>query len=138
MLVRNRIKELWFKLSDKWRFLFVGSFNATVSYAIYSICILIIGEMAYQVSLATSWILSSVVSYTTHRLLVFNVKGNIVKQYLKCCATWVFSYLINAILLEIFVKVFTMNVFLAQFLATLCCAVFTYVMFKIFAFKQKS
>ena len=127
----------WFKLSDKIRFLLVGGFNAGVSYLIYSSFCIILGEAAYQTALAIAWIISSVVSFTTQKFLVFRGNGNWMKEYAKCCTTWVFSYMINAGLLEAFVKVLHINVFVAQILATLIAAVFTYVVFKKFAFRGK-
>ena len=133
----KNIKNYWFNLSDKIRFLFIGGVNAGISYVIYSLSVFILGENSYQISLALAWIISSITSFTTQRLLVFNVPGNIIKQYLKCCTTWVFSYLINAFLLEVFVQKLHMNVYLAQIFATLIAAGFTYVLFKKFAFRRK-
>ena len=134
--MKNKFSDFWFNLSDKMLFLLVGGCNATVSYCIFSVICLIIGESLYQIALATSWIISSVISFTTQKCLVFNVNGNPIKQYFKCCTTWVFSYMINAGLLEIFVKKLALNVYFAQILATLCCAVFTYTMFTTFAFQK--
>lgn len=131
------MKESWFKLSDKIRFLLIGGFNAGVSYLIYSAICLILGEGAYQIALALAWAISSVVSFTTQKFLVFRGKGNWAKEYLKCCTTWVFSYLINAGLLELLVKMLHLNVFVAQIIATLAAAVFTYFLFKRFAFRVK-
>ena len=131
------MKESWFKLSDKIRFLLVGGFNAGVSYLIYSAICLILGESAYQIALALAWVFSSVVSFTTQKFLVFRGRGNWAKEYIKCCTTWVFSYLINAGLLEAFVKILHLNVFVAQIIATLTAAVFTYCLFKKFAFRVK-
>lgn len=136
MLIK-RIKNYWFNLSDKIRFLFIGGINAGISYIIYSFSVFILGEHAYQISLAIAWIISSITSFTTQRLFVFNVPGNIFKQYLKCCTTWVFSYLINAFFLELFVQKLHINVYLAQIAATLIAAAFTYVLFKKFAFRRK-
>ena len=132
------MKNFWFKLDDKIRFLFVGGFNAGVSYLIYSIFCIILGESAYQIALALAWIISSVVSYTTQKYFVFQSKGNWIKEYIKCCTTWFFSYLINAGLLEFTVKILRLNVFIAQIVATFAAAVFTYILFKTFAFKSKS
>ena len=103
------MKEIWFNLSDKWRFLFVGGFNAGVSYAIYSAVCIFWGETSYQAALAIAWALSSIVSFTTQKYLVFKGGGNWIKEYLKCCTTWFFSYLINAGVLEIFVKKLHIN-----------------------------
>ena len=131
------MKESWFKLSDKIRFLLIGGFNAGVSYLIYSSICLILGEGAYQLALALAWAISSIISFTTQKFLVFRGKGNWTKEYLKCCTTWVFSYLINAGLLELLVKMLHLNVFVAQIIATLAAAVFTYFLFKKFAFRVK-
>ena len=136
--IKNRIKTFWFNLSDKIRFILVGSFNAGISYIIYSLICLLIGEHFYQFSLASAWVISSIISFTTQRCFVFNVEGNLFKQYCKCCTTWLFSYIINAILLELFVQNFLMNVYIAQILATGICAIFTYVLFKTFAFRRSS
>lgn len=133
----NHMREYWFKLSDKIRFLFVGGFNAGVSYLIYSAFCIVLGDSAYQIALALAWAISSIVSYTTQKFLVFEGKGNWVKEYLKCCTTWFFSYLINAGLLEFIVKILHLNVFVAQIVATIVSAIFTYVFFKKFAFRKK-
>lgn len=133
----KKIKTFWYNISDKIRFLLIGVFNAGVSYLIYAgLLYFVLGEKYYQVSLALAWIISSVVSFTTQRNLVFGGKGNIFKEYIKCCMTWFFSYLINAFLLWLFVEKLLINPYLAQFIATGCCAVFNYVLFKTFAFKK--
>lgn len=126
----------WFNISDKIRFFIIGTCNAGISYVIYFILIFLLGKSFYQFALAGAWIISSVVSFTTQKYLVFNIEGNLFKQYCKCCTTWFFSYLINAFLLELFVKRFDLNVYLAQILATLACAVFTYILLKTFAFRK--
>ena len=134
--MREKFRESWFNISDKIRFLLVGGFNASISYAIFSLICFVAGEQYYQASLATAWIISSIISFTTQRCFVFNVEGNFFKQYCKCCTTWVFSYLINATILEILVQKAELNVYLAQIFATLTCAIFTYILFKTFAFRR--
>ena len=134
----QRTKTFWYNISDKIRFLLVGAFNAGMSYLIYA-CLLhfVFGEKHYQLSLALSWMISSVISFTTQRNLVFRGKGNIFAEYIKCCTTWFFSYLINAFLLWLFVQKINVNAYIAQIFATAICAVFNYIMFKIFAFKHR-
>jgi len=116
--------------------LFVGGFNAGVAYLIYSLLCFIMGENQYQIALALSWILSSVISFITQRTLVFEGKGTWYTEYAKCCLTWIFSYLINAGLLEFTVKACGLNVYLAQLISNFTAAVFTYIVFKKFAFKK--
>lgn len=135
--VRIATMKYWFELSDKIRFLIIGGVNAGISYLIYSIMVFVLGSDAYQAALALAWIISSITSFTTQKFFVFNVEGNVIKQYCKCCTTWVFSYMINACVLEFFVKKVALNVYLAQLVATFAAAVFTYILFKKFAFRRK-
>lgn len=136
MNIRNI--DLWFYFPEKIRFLIIGTFNAGFSYLIYSGICHFCGENLYQYALVVAWVLTSITSFLTQKFLVFNVKGNLVKQYLKCCLTWFFSYIINAFLLEILVQKVGLNVYIAQVLATCASAVFNYAMFKVFAFRKKS
>ena len=131
----NLIKERWFKISEKLRFLLIGSFNAGFSYLIYSSICFFVSENLYQYALAIAWIITSITSFLTQRFFVFNVDGNLFKQYLKCCITWFFSYIINASILEILVQHIEWNVYISQILAVGLSAIFNYIMFKAFAFK---
>ena len=134
----NKIKNFWFELSDKIRFVLVGGFNFVVSYLIYSgLLYFLLGESLYQTALILAWVISSVISFTTQRFLVFPVRDNILKQYFKCCIIWFFSYMINAFLLEFLVSGVHINPYAAQIIATAGCAVFTYIMFKLYAFCKK-
>ena len=137
-LLKNRLPNFWLQISDKIRFLIVGTFNAGFSYLIYAGICHFFGENLYQTALVIAWVLTSITSFLTQRFLVFNFEGNLVKQYLKCCITWFFSYIINAILLEVLVEKFALNVYISQILATCASAVFNYAMFKVFAFRKKS
>ena len=133
----RKLISFWYGLSDKIRFAVVGCFNAGIMYLIYVSFIFILGEKQYQIALALAWFFSSITSFLTHKYFVFNSKGNIIKQYIKCCSIWVISYFINAVLLEIFVKYIHMNVFISQILAPTIAGIFTYFMFKKVAFKVK-
>ncbi|MBP3820106.1 GtrA family protein [bacterium] len=123
-------------LSRKFRFLIAGCFNAGVSYLIYAAYCFIFGETLYQVALAISWFLSSFISFSVQKYWVFQTQGNWFKEYIKCFITWVFSYFINAGLLELCVKIIGLNIYIAQILSTGLTAIFTYIVFKYFAFKK--
>ena len=132
------MKKYWYNLSDKIRFLIVGIINAGVSYLIYTLFCLILGTSAYQIALALSWAISSMLSFSFQKIFVFESKGNWIKEYLKCCTTWFFSYLINAGLLEFTVQFLHINVYIAQIISNGTAAVFTYILFKKFAFRKKN
>ena len=135
-----KLKELydkWCSISDKIRFLIIGGINAGISYIIYAIAIYLIGEAHYQICVALQWIISSVFSFTNQKLFVFCTKGHWIKEYFKCCTTWCVSYFVNAVLLEIIVKLFIKNVYIAQIISIFLASIVTYVLFKYFAFKHK-
>ncbi|HIS82233.1 GtrA family protein [bacterium] len=129
------IYNFWCKIPDKIRFLIIGAINAGISYVIFAVAVYLIGEQYYQVCAALQWILSSFISFTNQKVFVFCTKGNWIKEYLRCCMTWLVSYLLNALILEVFVKYIDINVYLAQFLAIFTVSVVTYVLFKYFAFR---
>ena len=133
----EKIKYCWFNLPQGIRFVIIGCFNAGVSYFIYAIFCFLFGSSVYQLALLTAWVVSSFISFNAQKYLVFQSFGNWLREYLKCCMTWILSYILNALLLELCVKTLTLNVYIAQFVSTLSVAVLTFVLFKNFAFKGK-
>lgn len=132
------IKELWYRAPRKFRFLIIGGINSLISYGFYAGFCFLLGAAGYQISLGLAWFISSVISFSAQKTLVFQSEGNWLREYFKCCTTWVLSYLLNAFLLEICVKLLRWNIFTSQILATVTVAVFTYILFKTFAFKTNS
>lgn len=134
-----RIWHFWFRLPDKIRFLLVGGFNATVSYLMYVGFVLWLGERNYWLAMTLAWIFSSFTSFATQKIFVFCTKGYFrdwVQEYVKCVGVWIVAYAINAIMLEVFVRIAEINVYLSQFLAIVCTTVSSYILFKYFAFKH--
>lgn len=134
----NFIKQCyinWCKIDDKIRFLLIGGVNAGISYLVFALAVLLIGKEHYQICVTLQWVLSSFVSYLNQKFFVFCTQGNYVKEYLKCCSTWAVSYFINVVILEILVRYFIKNVYIAQFVSIFLVSVVTYVLFKYFAFK---
>ena len=126
----------WFKISDKIRFIIIGILNASFAYFLYAIFLFLLGNGFHQIALALAWGISSITSFLTHKFFVFNKKGDFFKQYLKCCSTWIISYFINAILLELFIAILKLNPFISQIIAPAIAGIFTYFMFKKVAFKK--
>ena len=128
--------DKWCTIPDKIRFLFIGGVNAAFSYIIFAIAVYLIGQEHYQICVALQWAVSSVFSFVNQKVFVFCTKGHWLKEYLKCCTTWVVSYAFNAIILEIIVKYVTKNVYVGQLVSILLAAVVTYVLFKYYAFRH--
>lgn len=130
--------EKWLQLPRIIRYLIIGSINAAISYVIYALAVLLLGEAYYQLCVILQWVISSVISYFNQKFFVFCTKGNYLKEYLKCCSTWALSYFLNVIILEIFVRFLIKNVYIAQFVSLFIVSAVTYVLFKFFAFKKSN
>ena len=128
----------WKKIPDKLRFIIIGCINAAFSYLVFALIIFLIGQENYQIAVALQWSLCSIVSFVNQKIFVFCTKGNWLKEYIKCCTTWVISYICNAIILEIIVRFITKNVYVGQFVSIGLSAIITYCLFKHFAFRRKS
>lgn len=130
------VLRLWFKLPEKLRFLLVGGFNTVVSYLMFAGFLMLLGDKHYQISLLLAWAISSIISFTTQKIFVWQTTGNWIKEYIKCCLSWSVGYAINALTLEIFVKMLQLNVYVGQGIAIVLTTVVTYILFKYFAFKR--
>ena len=124
----------WNKLDDKVRFLIVGCVNAAISYVIFALALWLLGEKYYQLAVFLQWSISSVFSYLNQKFFVFCTKGNYLKEYFKCCTTWLVGYIINVLILELLIH--SLNAYLAQFISIFLVSVITYILFKYFAFKR--
>jgi len=128
----------WCEISDVIRFIIIGGVNFLISYLIFALAVLTLGEAHYQICVILQWTISSVFSYFNQKFFVFCTRGNYIKEYLKCCSTWLISYLLNVVILEILVRFVTKNVYVSQFVSIGIVSVSTYVLFKYFAFKPKN
>ena len=128
--------DKWLKLPSFIRFLIIGSINAGISYIIYALAVFFIGEAHYQLCVTLQWVLSSVISYLNQKFFVFCTRGKYIEEYLKCCTTWAVSYVLNVIILEIFVRFLIKNVYIAQFVSLFIVSISTYILCKCFAFKK--
>lgn len=133
----TKLYELWCKIDDKIRFLFIGAVNAGISYVIFAIALFLLGEPHYQLCVTLQWTISSIFSYLNQKFFVFCTRGNYIKEYLKCCTTWFVSYLLNLVVLELLMRYVLKNAYIGQFISIFIVSVVTYVLFKYFAFKRK-
>ena len=131
-----KVWNFWLRLPEQIRFLVIGGFNTTVAYFIFVILLHILGTDSYQLSLLMSWILSSVTSFVMMKTFVFCTKGGWRNEYLKCVASWVVSYFINAIILGVLVQVAHWSVYWSQLVAIVVYSCVTYLLFKYFAFNK--
>lgn len=132
----KNLYEFWLKIDDKIRFVLIGGLNGMISYFIFAMLFLILGQGFDQICILGQWILSSPISYLNQKFFVFNTRGNYLKEYLKCCSTWIISYFLNVIIYKIFTLYIIKNEYIAQFVSLITVSVATYILFKYFAFKN--
>ena len=119
----SKIDETFFK------FLFVGALNTTFSYFIY-VLFLWIGLRA-NFALFFQYIIGVLWNFKTTGSIVFKNNNN--RLIFKFIASYVFTYIINSILLNILLR--CTNEYIAQALLILPIALLSFIIFKIWVFK---
>ena len=130
--------NFWLKFPQQVRFVLVGGYNTVISYALYALILWLTNEKSPQLALFFSFLISTVHNFFTHKIYVFNTKGNYLKEYPKCLFTWSTSYFFNTLLLAFFTKILNVNPYLAQLFSATIVAINTYIWLKYFAFNRKS
>lgn len=130
--------NFWMKFPQKIRFILVGGYNTVISYGIYALILWSINEKSPQLALFYSFIISSFHNFLTHKIYVFNTKGNYLKEYPKCFLTWSISYFFNTLLLAFFTKILNINPYISQIFSVIIVSINTYLWLKYFAFHGKN
>ena len=138
MNIIMHLYDKWCNLPRFFRFLVIGALNALISYIIFVIAIQLLGANHYQVCVFIQWSVSSVTSYFNQKFFVFLTRGNYLAEYIKCCSTWAVGYVLNVVILELLLRYLIKNVYISQVLSIFLVSMLTYVLFKYFAFRQKS
>ena len=121
------------RFPEKLRYLLVGGYNTVVSYALYALYLWLGADP--QVALFLSFLVSSLSSYWTQRIYVFNTRGNVGEEYIKCLIAWGISYGLNAALLSVFLWM-GLNPYVAQVVALILVTINSYLMLKHIAFRD--
>ena len=122
-----KLFHFWMRFPEKLRYLLVGGYNTVVSYALYALFLWSWGHP--QWALFLSFLIASINSYWTQKIYVFNTKGNVLKEYIRCLFSWGVSYLLNALLLEGFLWL-KWNEYWAQLVALALVTINSYLMLK--------
>lgn len=120
------------------KFLLIGGSNTFISFMLFVFFIKVLGEEHYQLSLLASWCFSSFISFILQKTVVFQTKGNWLKEYVRCLITWAIGYCINAVFLAITVHWLAMHVILSQLIALSVTTLATFLLFKFYAFNIKN
>jgi putative flippase GtrA len=132
-----KIYRWWMTWPQKIRFLLVGGYNTVFSYLLFAGLLWLFNGQYEQLALALSFALSSINSFWTQKIYVFGSTAPAWPEFIKCLGTWGISYGLNAALLWGFVDGIGMNAYIAQIIILVILTIFSWVMLKHFAFKNK-
>ena len=116
--------------------LLIGGSNPVISFLLYVLCIQLLGENRYQLSLLVSWCFSSFLSFSLQKIVVFKTKGNWLKEYKRFLLTWAIGYCINAVTLTVTVHWLALHVIISQLIAISLTTISTFLLFKFFTFRH--
>lgn len=117
------------------KFMIIGAGNTLISVVSFVFFVKLLGENVYQLCLFLSWLVSSLFSFTLQKIIVFQTKGNWLKEYAKCLISWAIGYGINAVSLAIIIHLLHYHVIFAEIIALLLTTISTFLLFKYFAFR---
>jgi len=107
-----------FRLKKRWRFLLVGGWNTFASYLIFFALCIFLQQENYQKILLYCFLLSTIHSYITQRIFVWNSRNKVRPEIIKFFALSIVFYLTNAFCLKILVDHFNMNILFSQLIIT--------------------
>ncbi len=118
------------------KFATVGVLNTLINYIIY--CVLCYVGVNYQVALFIAYMIAMVNSFLMNKVWTFEDKEKSDgMQISKFIAVNLFSCLLNAVFLEIFVRV-GLNIYLAQAVATGIVLFCNFILYNSFIFNRKN
>ena len=127
---------IWFKIPEKLRFLLVGGFNTVVSYLLFAFLYKVIG-WHYNTALTVQYLITVNMSVLTMRYYVFRSSGNFGREFVKAWSVYIFIFFFNAAMLNLFVKVLSLQPLLAQALYLVISTVVTFILHKYLSFRKK-
>ena len=129
--------KTWFNIDERIRFAFLASVNMTLRFLIFALLCFLFSAHNYQLLLAFTWFVSSFIAFASYKFLVFSAQGNHLHQYLKSLLIWIFSYLVNVLILQYLIETLAWSPYYAQALAITFLLATNYLLFKHFAFHHR-
>jgi putative flippase GtrA len=113
-------------------FLFVGSFNTLMAFAIYA---LLLGDgVHYMLASSASFVFGVLEGYTLNSFLVFRVKPQF-KSLFKFTSVYIISLVLNLTMMYLLVEQLHMDKLIAQIITSLVLAVVNFYLIKIFVYR---
>ena len=121
------------KIDEKFfKFLFVGFINTVFSYCLYAFFVMI--GLVANLALFFQYVIGVLWNFKTTGTLVFKNKNN--KLLFKFVGCYIFTFLINSVLLKILINY--INDYFAQAILILPIAFLSFLILKFWVFKEKN
>ena len=134
----KKIVGLYKKYEEIINYLIVGGMTTLVSISIYALftkCF----HVNYMIANVISWVISVLFAYVTNRIFVFKSKSeNIILEIYQFFKYRVFSFLIEILLIYIFVELINIDDMISKVIVQVIVIVLNYVFSKLFVFKKES
>jgi len=143
-------ENIWFRFSEKLRYLLVGGFNTVLAYSLLNALDWLFGNVneKYQLGFAPEavanaalllqYVITINISVATMRYYVFRSTGNWKKEFAKAWSVYVFLYLINAPIMTFLMVFFGLKTWAAQGIYLIFSTIVTFVLHKYFSFRKKA
>jgi putative flippase GtrA len=113
----------------------VGGWNTVFGYGAFALLYYFLsGRIHPTIILTFSYILSITNAYIGYKIFVFKTKGNVLREYFRFYVVYGGAFLINLVLLPIFMNFLMLNAYLSQGLITIMTIVGSYILHKRYTF----
>ncbi len=143
-------ENIWFRFSEKFRYLLVGGFNTVLAYSLLNALDWLFGnvnekyqfgfapEAVANAALLLQYVITINISVATMRYYVFRSTGNWKKEFAKAWSVYIFLYLINAPIMTFLMVFFGLKTWAAQGIYLIFSTIVTFVLHKYFSFRKKA
>ena len=124
--------------NQKIKYLLVGCYNTIFGYLIFVILFYYFSlTINYSLLLAACHIIGVTNNFFLYRVLVFNVKDKILRNYIRFHLVYFYIYIVNLIFFTILVNLMYWNIYLSQGLIIIVTTIMSYSLNKNYSFSNK-
>jgi putative flippase GtrA len=122
----------------KIRYISVGIWNTVFSYAAFVFLYYLTNSwLHYMLVLVLSQVVGLTNAYVCYKLLVFKTKGNIIREYLRFYVVYGSTFIVNILLIGLFVEVLGINPVISQGVIAIIVVTMAYFGHSRFSFNTK-
>jgi putative flippase GtrA len=131
------MKEVIIKHKSKVIYLMVGGWNTLFGYGVFALLYYYLEHKLHStVILTISYFLSITNAFIGYKVFVFKSNGNILHEYFRFYVVYGGAFIVNLVLLPVFMEVFKYDAYVSQAIITMLTIVGSYMLHNRFTFKR--